>query len=95
VEESLELVPPVNYWNLCPIRVNMLAPGQENRTDYTDRTDAFCLPAVPPATVQLGDNCRAMLLDWPLRPGVVLERVTLETLSAEVVVGLMGVTVMR
>ena len=94
-EETLELVPPVNYWNLCPIRVNFLAPGQENRDDYTAKTDAFCLPAVRPETVQLGDNCRAMLLNWPLRPGIALERVTLETLSAEVVVGLMGVTVMR
>ncbi len=93
-EETLELVPPVNYWNLCPIRVNFLAPGQENRDDYTAKADAFCLPAVLPQTVQLGANCRAMLLQVPLLPGIVLERVTLETLSAEVVVGLMGLTVM-
>jgi len=94
VEERLELVPPVNYWNLSPIRVKTLAPGQENRDDYTARTDAFCIPAVPPQTVRLGDNCRAMLLSARLRPGVVLEKVTLEALSQDVVVGLMGLSIM-
>jgi hypothetical protein len=44
--------------------------------------------------VQLGNNCRANLLGWRLRPGVALESVTLETLSQQVVIGLMGVTVM-
>jgi hypothetical protein len=35
-----------------------------------------------------------MLLGWRLRPGATLKTVTLETLSSEVVVGLMGVTVL-
>jgi len=43
--------------------------------------------------VQPGKNCREVLLGWHLRPGVALKSVTLETLS-EVVIGLMGVTVM-
>lgn len=94
VEEKIELVPPINYWNLCPMPVGGLAPGQTSRADYTEPMDTFCLPAVLPPTVQLGENCRAMLLHQILRPGVVLKHVTLETLSAEVVVGLMGVTVM-
>jgi hypothetical protein len=34
-------------------------------------------------------------LPWRLRPGVALKSVTLETLSQEVVIGLMGVTVMN
>ncbi|MFI5358404.1 MAG: hypothetical protein ACHQ4G_13820, partial [Opitutales bacterium] len=95
VVESLELIPPVNYWNLCPIRIGSTAPGQESRDDYTAQADAFCVPAVPPPTVQLGQNCRAMLLHRRLRPGVVLQSVTLETLSQEVVVGLMGLTLMN
>ena len=94
-EESLELVPPVNYWNLCAVKTNLLAPGQSSRFDYTAAEDAFCLPAELPQTVQLGENCRAMLLGWRLRPGVILKTVTLETLSAEVVVGLMGLTIMN
>lgn len=92
-EDALELVPPMNYWNLCPIRSGATAPGQADRDDYTAPVDRFCLPKKLPETVQLGKNCRAMLLNRRLRAGVVLESVTLETLSLEVVVGLMGVTV--
>jgi hypothetical protein len=53
------------------------------------------MPAKFPETVQLGENCRAMLLNLKLRQGVELESVTLETLSQEVVAGLMGITVMK
>jgi hypothetical protein len=45
--------------------------------------------------VQLGNNCRAMVVSWKLRPGVKLEKLTLETLSQEVVIGLMGVSLMN
>jgi hypothetical protein len=53
------------------------------------------LPEKFPETVQLGENCKAMLLNLKLRPGVELKSVSLETLSQEVVVGLMGITVMK
>ena len=85
ITDSLELVPPVNYWNLCPIY----------RKDYTSEIDKFVLPDKLPETVQLGENCRAMLLNLKLRKGVELKRITLETLSQEVVVGLIGVTIMH
>ena len=52
----------------------------------------FCLPPQPPPQVQLGRNCRAMVLAWKLRAGVPLASVTLETLSQDVVIGLMGVS---
>ncbi len=93
--DSLELVPPVNYWNLSTIDSHATAPGQGSRTDYTSETDRFCVPARLPETVRLGENCRAMLLNLKLRPGVELKSVTLETLSQEVVVGMMGITVMK
>ncbi len=83
--ERLELVPPLNFWCLCPW-------GGE---DYNYATDAFCLPAQPPPTVQLGRNCRALVLSWQLRPGVPLTDLTLETLSQDVVIGMMGVSVMN
>jgi len=83
--EKLEIVPPMNFWTLCPF----------GGTDYDYQRDGFALPKVPPTTVQLGDNCRAVVLGWHLRPGVALENVTLETLSEQVVIGLMGVTVMN
>jgi hypothetical protein len=94
-EDALELVPPFNYWNLSPITANARAPGQNARTDYTDPVDAFAVPKPWPETVQLGANCRAVLLNRRLPPQAVLAAITLETLSQEVVVGLMGVTLMN
>ncbi|NCB07127.1 MAG: DUF4450 domain-containing protein [Bacteroidia bacterium] len=93
--DSLELVPPMNYWNLSTIDSHATAPGQGSRNDYTAETDRFCMPAKLPETVQLGENCRAILLNLKLRPGVELKSVSLETISQEVVVGLMGITVMN
>ena len=80
--EKLELIPPDNFWMLCPW-------GGE---DYNYAHDGFCLPPEPPPQVQLGANCRAMVLSWRLRAGVQLESVTLETLSQDVVIGLMGLS---
>jgi hypothetical protein len=84
-EEQLELVPPLNFWSLCRF----------GKDDYEYKRDGFALSKEPPAQVQLGENCRAMVYGWRLRPGVALKSVTLETLSQEVVIGLMGVSVMN
>jgi hypothetical protein len=84
VEEALELVPPQNYWMVS-----------DKEWYYRKDVDAFCLPKVDPPMVQLGNECRAMVLNRVMRPGVVLESVELETLSQEVVVGLMGLTIMN
>ncbi len=85
VVETLELVPPWNFWSLCPF----------GGVDYDYKRDAFALPKDPPPQVQLGGNCRAMVYGWALRPGVHLKEVTLETLSPEVIVGLMAASVMN
>ena len=66
------------------------------------------IAGMPEQTIQDTDYCqdnvrrfaqaqlRTMLpLEVELRPGVVLKSVTLETLSEEVVIGLMGVTIMN
>ena len=81
--EELVLEPPLNFWSLAPFG---------HSKDYNYVTEAFSLPKQPPSQVQLGNNCRAMLYGWKLRPGVELKSVTLETLSQEVVIGLMGVS---
>lgn len=85
VEETLDLIPPENFWSLCGF----------GRVDYNYKRDGFSLPKTPPAQVQLGTNCRAMVYGWKLRPGVELKEVMLETLSLDVVIGLMGVSVMN
>ena len=84
-EETLDLVPPMNFWSLCPF----------GSCDYDYKRDGFALPKAPPTQVQLGSNCRAMVYGWKLRPGVALKDVTLETLSEEVVIGLMAASVMN
>ena len=84
-EELLELVPPLNFWSLCHF----------GGADYDYPRDAFSLPKEPPPQVQLGENCRAMVYGWKLRSDIPLKDVTLETLSQEVVIGLMGLSVMN
>ena len=93
--DSLELIPPINYWNLCPIAYKTTSPEQGSRNDYYSSIDRFAMPEIWPETVELGENCRAMLLNLKMRPGKLLENVTLETLSQEVVVGLIGMTVLN
>ncbi len=82
VVERLELVPPFNYWML----------SSWGGCDYDLALDAFCFPEGAPPQVQLGQDCRAMVLSWTLRPDMPLAHVTLTTLSQEVVVGLMGLS---
>ncbi|MBE0653567.1 MAG: DUF4450 domain-containing protein [Bacteroidales bacterium] len=93
--DSLELIPPVNYWNLSPIITHAPEPGQNSRNDYLSEVDTFCLPGKLPEFVQLGKNCRAMVLNIKMRDDAELKSITLETLSQEVVVGLMGITLME
>lgn len=91
--DKLALIPPVNYWNLCPIDSHATAPGQFSRSYYTSEIDRFCLPSVFPKTVELGQNCTAMLLVRRLKPNIKVKNVMLECLSQEVVVGLMGISI--
>ncbi|MEI6238975.1 MAG: DUF4450 domain-containing protein [Planctomycetia bacterium] len=84
VKEDLELIPPYTFWSLCDFG---------HSKDYDYKSEAFSLPEEPPAQVQLGSSCRAMVYGWKLRRDVPLESVTLECLSEEVVIGLMGVSI--
>ena len=90
---SIALVPPVNYWNLSKIDSHATGPRQESRTYYTSPVDRFCVPEVLPNRVSLGENCTAMVLSRRLRPGVGVSGVTVECLSQEVVVGIMGISI--
>ena len=83
--------------SLCPLNAKPNSAGTDEhvRSDYNYGADAFCMPLAPPPAVQLGENCRALVLNRRLRPGVRLQDVTLETLSQDVVVGVMGLTLMN
>ena len=93
VEEVLPLRHPVNYWSLCPLYAKAACPEQDSHCDYSYEEDAFCLPAVPPETLQLGKNCRAMVTAFRLREDAALAAITLESLSPEIVCGVMAATV--
>lgn len=95
VVESLELIPPTNFWALAPLRISGAANGQEGHFDYDHPGDAFCVPKPHPSHLQLGSNCRAMIYGLPLRRNAELERVELETLSQEVVIGIIGISIMN
>jgi hypothetical protein len=85
VTESLDIVPPFNFWSLSPMQ----------RADYDYKKDWFALPKKPPSQIQLGNNCRAIVLNQRLRPGKQVDQVRLLALSQQPVIGLMGVTVMN
>jgi hypothetical protein len=82
--EELDLVPPRNFWSL----------SGWGTADYDYETDAFCLPQVPPPSVQLGNSNRAMVYAHSLAEGKTLAQVQLEVLSQEVVIGVMAVSLM-
>ena len=84
IEEFIDLVPPFNFWTICPL----------DRVDYNLERDSFAI-GTPPPVVQLGDNCRANVVGHRLRAGAKLKSVTLEANSAEVVIGLMGISIMN
>jgi hypothetical protein len=95
IEEQLQLVNPNNFWSLCPLNAQASAKGQGSHTDYNYEFDSFCLPKTPPETIQLGESCRSVVACFTLRQGVVLKSVTLEALSQEVVIGLMGISILE
>jgi len=75
--------------------VQSTAQGDEEPVPVRSMNDFRWRLTEAAETVHLGENCRAMLLNLKMRPGVELKSVSLETLSQEVVVGLMGITVMN
>ena len=80
--EYIDLIPPFNFWTLCPI----------DGVDYDYNRDGFALPKTPPTTLQLGKNCRANVITYRLKPNATVKTVALETLSNQVVIGVMGIT---
>ena len=78
----LNLIPPMNYWAL----------SGWGSADYNYDTDSFILPTIPPPTCQLGKNNRAMVYYQTIKPNTTLVQVSLEALSLEIVVGILGIS---
>jgi hypothetical protein len=80
-KEELELINPENYWSL--------------EANYDYQRNGFCLPKTPPPSVRLGKHCRAMVYGLKLRKDRELQSIELETRSQELIIGLMGISVMN
>jgi hypothetical protein len=88
--DEIALIHPLNFWTL---EDEGKGPGTERNRRYDYKRDAFALPRKRPWTLQLGQNCRAMVIGRKLEDRR-LDSVTLETLSHEVIIGLMGVSLL-
>ncbi len=93
--ERMELIPPNNFWTLSGYGFGGNMGAVTENWDYYDLRHQWPLPDPLPQCVQLGNNCRAMLLGWNLKPATELENVTLQALSQEIVVGIMGITIIE
>jgi hypothetical protein len=60
--------------------------------DYNYEVDSFSLPKTPPPTLTLDEGSRAVAFVRPLRKGTVRE-IEIETLSMEVIIGLMALSI--
>lgn len=91
--EELPLVNPENYISLCayPERA---AAGYQNvkRNDVFNEVDISLMKNFTPEILELGKNIRALSVRWPLMEGKVLKSVRLTACSQDIVVGLMGIT---
>ncbi|MBR4895598.1 MAG: hypothetical protein IKZ41_04150, partial [Clostridia bacterium] len=94
-EEILPLVNPRNYIQLSPYTERAPTKGYEVRRDVFNPYDEELLENFTPEVLPLGENLRALILRWPLREGIVLASVTIETTCPDVVAGVMGITVAR
>ena len=84
------MIHPLNFWTL---EDEGKGTGTERNRRYDYKRDAFALPRKCPETLQLGQNCRAMVIGRRLEDRR-LDSVTLETLSHEVIIGLLGVSLL-
>ncbi|KQU55188.1 hypothetical protein ASG67_17820 [Sphingomonas sp. Leaf339] len=79
VEERHDIHHPKDFWDVAG--------------DYNYPIDGFSLPKTPPPTLQLDKGSRAVAMVLPLRSGCKLREVELETLSMEVIIGLMALSI--
>ena len=93
--EELPLVNPQNYISLCAYPRRATATHYAtNRSDVFNPIDECLLRDFTPEVVPLGENVRTLLIRWPLKKAA-LKEIRLETLSIEVVTGIMAVTLVK
>jgi len=94
--DELPLVNPKNYISLCAYPERASAGHiMIKRNDVFNPIDGDLMKDFTPEIVQLGENIRAMAIRWTLPEDRTLERVSLRASTRDVVVGLMGVTMVN
>ena len=94
-EEILPLVNPRNYIQLTPYPERAPTKGYEERRDVFNRYDEDLLADFTPEVLWLGDRLRTLVIRWPLKTGIALESVTIETTCPDVVAGVMAITIAK
>lgn len=92
-EEILPLVNPRNYIQLTPYPERAPTKGYEERRDVFNKYDEDLLKDFTPEVLWLGEKLRTLVIRWPMKANAVLESVTIETTSPDVVAGVMAITV--
>ena len=91
--ENLPLVNPDNYIMLCPYHPRATSTSSEiSRSDVFNPIDGALMKHFTPEIIELGSNLRALSIRWPLPADRKLRGVRLTACSNDVVIGLMGVT---
>ena len=94
-EEILPLVNPRNYIQFTPYPERAPTKGYEERRDVFNRYDEDLLTDFTPEVLWLGDRLRTLVIRWPLKTGIALESVTIETTCPDVVAGVMAITIAK
>ena len=87
--ESLDLIPPKNFWSVCGYRET------DGRGDYRQLNHRWPMGEQPPEIVKLGRNCDTCLVNLRVDPMRALTSIKLTCLANEVVIGILGVTLMK
>jgi hypothetical protein len=93
--DYLDLVAPHDFWAVCTHRRRCQDPCQPIDCGYEQYDHRWPLHSHRPETVELGRNCRANLVNFVLRPQIPVREVTLSAGTPEVVVGLLGLSLLR
>ncbi len=89
-EEYIDIVPPFNFWSVCGYKDSCNLGG-----DYPTSKHDFTLDGYIPNIVQFGNNCRGVVLSKEMKPNTTLKSIEIKSLSQEIVVGIMGVTMIK
>jgi len=89
-EEYIDIVPPFNFWSVCGYKNSCNKGG-----DYPTSTDDFVLDGHLPNIVNFGDDCRGVILSKEMKQDIALKSIEIKSLSQEVVIGIMGISIMK